>query len=300
MKITGARRQYGDGIALLWRDGDGPRRGVLFALRGCANRICPCRDVQMQGWRVDDTLLEASATDGSLKARFANGVTPALESVMRLSIDVDTGVIKPMGEVPDDELAWVQSAVDGAMLDALSERFLAAKKWRTNPEQWRETDWSWWKPGGLVPWQHAVFEGREDRYVLDGTTYLADDYYCVTPGCQCGEVKVSFHRVAGSEVEPSLGDVSVTLPGCDHPAFESAPEDRALVQELWRRFTARHEVRRLFSARTKTMQSVGVELFKRRAPSAPHVAPPSVGRNDPCPCGSGKKYKKCCADKRPN
>ncbi|MBR4592332.1 MAG: SEC-C domain-containing protein [Elusimicrobiaceae bacterium] len=25
---------------------------------------------------------------------------------------------------------------------------------------------------------------------------------------------------------------------------------------------------------------------------------PRVGRNDPCPCGSGKKYKKCCgADK---
>jgi hypothetical protein len=23
----------------------------------------------------------------------------------------------------------------------------------------------------------------------------------------------------------------------------------------------------------------------------------SVGRNDPCPCGSGKKFKKCCAAK---
>ncbi|MBI5118565.1 SEC-C domain-containing protein [Candidatus Poribacteria bacterium] len=22
-----------------------------------------------------------------------------------------------------------------------------------------------------------------------------------------------------------------------------------------------------------------------------------VGRNDPCPCGSGKKYKKCCLGK---
>lgn len=21
---------------------------------------------------------------------------------------------------------------------------------------------------------------------------------------------------------------------------------------------------------------------------------PKVGRNEPCPCGSGKKYKKCC------
>ncbi len=26
----------------------------------------------------------------------------------------------------------------------------------------------------------------------------------------------------------------------------------------------------------------------------PYVAPPKVGRNEPCPCESGKKYKKCC------
>lgn len=26
----------------------------------------------------------------------------------------------------------------------------------------------------------------------------------------------------------------------------------------------------------------------------PFIAPPKVGRNDPCPCGSGKKYKNCC------
>lgn len=23
-------------------------------------------------------------------------------------------------------------------------------------------------------------------------------------------------------------------------------------------------------------------------------AEPKVGRNDPCPCGSGRKFKKCC------
>jgi SEC-C motif domain protein len=26
----------------------------------------------------------------------------------------------------------------------------------------------------------------------------------------------------------------------------------------------------------------------------PVAAPPKVGRNEPCPCGSGKKHKKCC------
>jgi preprotein translocase subunit SecA len=29
-------------------------------------------------------------------------------------------------------------------------------------------------------------------------------------------------------------------------------------------------------------------------PPAAAVSRRKVGRNDPCPCGSGKKYKKCC------
>ncbi len=34
--------------------------------------------------------------------------------------------------------------------------------------------------------------------------------------------------------------------------------------------------------------------FEAPAISVPHIAPPKVGRNEPCPCGSGKKFKKCC------
>jgi preprotein translocase subunit SecA len=35
---------------------------------------------------------------------------------------------------------------------------------------------------------------------------------------------------------------------------------------------------------------------RRRGPAGeePPAAPRKVGRNDPCPCGSGRKYKKCC------
>ncbi len=33
------------------------------------------------------------------------------------------------------------------------------------------------------------------------------------------------------------------------------------------------------------------------APARPQRAARKVGRNDPCPCGSGKKYKKCCLNK---
>ena len=29
-------------------------------------------------------------------------------------------------------------------------------------------------------------------------------------------------------------------------------------------------------------------------PSVPKMSENKIGRNEPCPCGSGKKYKKCC------
>lgn len=36
------------------------------------------------------------------------------------------------------------------------------------------------------------------------------------------------------------------------------------------------------------------ELYKEQKRSKTVVKGKKIGRNDPCPCGSGKKYKKCC------
>ncbi len=36
------------------------------------------------------------------------------------------------------------------------------------------------------------------------------------------------------------------------------------------------------------------ELYKEQKLSTTVVKGPKISRNDPCPCGSGKKYKKCC------
>jgi uncharacterized protein YecA (UPF0149 family) len=54
------------------------------------------------------------------------------------------------------------------------------------------------------------------------------------------------------------------------------------------------------------MMAYNQSLLSNEAPetSTPATVPPAtiapitreqrVGRNDPCPCGSGKKFKKCC------
>ncbi len=48
--------------------------------------------------------------------------------------------------------------------------------------------------------------------------------------------------------------------------------------------------------RTAGIGPLGLATGQKPAPEAPQVpahAEPHAGRNDPCPCGSGKKYKKC-------
>ena len=48
-----------------------------------------------------------------------------------------------------------------------------------------------------------------------------------------------------------------------------------------------------------SMNAVGESNIPNSASSTEKAQPivndgPKVGRNEPCPCGSGKKYKNCC------
>lgn len=55
-----------------------------------------------------------------------------------------------------------------------------------------------------------------------------------------------------------------------------------------------HEGKTTFSFRLPSMQRIDFKTQPVPKPT-PHVnSNPAAGRNDPCPCGSGKKYKHCC------
>ena len=55
-----------------------------------------------------------------------------------------------------------------------------------------------------------------------------------------------------------------------------------------------HPVRNLEEGMLEMMKGV-IEIARLNLPNKPvSRTTPKVGRNDPCPCGSGKKYKNCC------
>jgi len=64
------------------------------------------------------------------------------------------------------------------------------------------------------------------------------------------------------------------------------------------RFSKRQERHKLdeLAKRARGKDDVEAEekLLKTSEKIEPLKAGAATGRNDPCPCGSGKKYKKCC------
>jgi len=72
-----------------------------------------------------------------------------------------------------------------------------------------------------------------------------------------------------------------------------APEH--LIKDLWALFERRYDVGRFLRRRESQFKAVGETLWHRVA--KPVRAFPQPGRNAPCPCGSGRKFKKCCLGK---
>ncbi len=71
------------------------------------------------------------------------------------------------------------------------------------------------------------------------------------------------------------------------------PYMKMMVEELKQQRPAANVMHRLNSARREKKRNV--EQVSNRQQQMPIQSP---GRNDPCPCGSGKKFKKCCMQGR--
>lgn len=80
-------------------------------------------------------------------------------------------------------------------------------------------------------------------------------------------------------------------------AQEAADDENQTLEELATR--VRDQFEELMAAYAHVGRSIHEALMEHEGindppPRRPFVAEPSIGRNEPCPCGSGRKHKKCC------
>jgi len=143
-------------------------------------------------------------------------------------------------------------------------------------------------------------------FEVDDVLWEADDFYCLMPGCECREVVLSFlcpfadpdgnltvtervpiavydyqHGTIQPKGQPASGDPLLeTLVAALRTAYP------CLCQDLEQRHGQLRALYKRAEALEEQRGEVPYTLFVR--------AEPKTGRNDPCPCGSGKKFKKCC------
>jgi len=145
-------------------------------------------------------------------------------------------------------------------------------------------------PGDLVPYGD-LFPADWDLLIQHGGhTYWAMDLHCPNPACTCVEIVVNFENVDARETR-LVGEARLALdarrpkdPRC------STPLAAELFEKLWAR--RRDELER---RRAEVRAAVLRHAKRRPVTAAVEGTPPTIARGAPCPCGSGKKYKRCCA-----
>lgn len=288
-------------------------RPQLLWVRTCENPRCQCRNALVvateEGPEVlrEEAAIARAAQQSGTAPTFAGGA--GRSATQRFSLDIDTakavrsrdGSTDDKEDVGDDPRAGpIVRAIDGEMLDEIG-RLWCRGKGLANPEQARSTRAAAAaaRKGRLVAWDQLYARPlRQDLYEIAGGLYAAGEYYCPQPGCVCGETLVAFVDLVSDDPEEP-GGVRVGPSGAAE--FEPGPDGGATLELLWEAFTKRHpgHVAR-FARRYEVIRQLGalrggrsLSLTQPAAPLRPAV---KVGRNDPCPCGSGRKYKRCCGE----
>jgi uncharacterized protein YchJ len=149
---------------------------------------------------------------------------------------------------------------------------------------------------GLMIAYNEVFPLHQPMIFAAGGPYIATERYCLLPHCDCTKANAVFFRYdtdPGTEATP-LFEIDLDVEqgswafaeGCSASAPAAGTVSAFLAAFGYAFLAKRRQTLRDLYAWNK-------ELFYLDI--TPVLAPEKVGRNAPCPCGSGKKYKRCCA-----
>lgn len=292
---------------------DQPRLSLedgLFRLEGlkpawiwaqtCSNPKCDCRDalVLVSTAGAEELLTRASPVhEAWLRREDYPGVAQDVSRTgLAFHLDIDTAephAVKSDANAPESrrhpEFEAILELMDGEALDALGRLWRRGKglpDLREAPR--RVEEFGAWKPGATLVWDEVWGSLRRDLYLSGDGYFEATEHYCVTPGCDCGNTIVDFSDPTTPR-EDSRGAMRVHSGGTLTIEADAYPEE---VTPCWDAFLRRHpRYLARFARRAEIMREFGVRL----AAWQERIARPKPGRNTPCPCGSGLKYKKCCA-----
>lgn len=276
----------------------------------CLNLECSCRDVWLH-------LNEVDPSGGHLPDPLTFEVRVGLENWVERDVPERSG----------KTAALVRELMVEFPSDAIKQFVEAHKQQRAIAKRIAEhkLDIADHGDGELVCYSDVVHasgglqRGGKHAFFLThaGQDYLIEDHYCPTPECDCRVVHIEFWKRA---VDDRQGDASrrirVTQQLMSSFTFDGRVREVRFSQEdpkttrnilaAWAEQCS--DLQEELESRYEQIKAIGRRSFPKRPASLrrPRLSPPPslpssikrdkrVGRNDRCPCGSGRKFKRCCA-----
>jgi hypothetical protein len=279
-------------------------RTIVLFDRYCDSHSCDA--AHLSAYRVDGEVVAVEqAADGKVQitARRREGHLP--DFYCSLMIRLSDGVVSFYeGELLVDgsqELRdQVQAGLVSEHLDMLRRRKRNMPDRFDEDKDWKARDWSWVSRGMCVGWVELFPKSKAWAFEHEGVSIFVDDQYCATASCDCSEVRLTFFRAERWGPDESkgvlLGVVHYDLRTRGHK-LESAvtgSSAKTVLQTAERLFQALPAVRDELDRRFRFMRGFADWLAERRLAQGVKLGAGVPGRNAPCPCGSGRKYKKCC------
>jgi hypothetical protein len=207
-----------------------------------------------------------------------------------VAVSLGTGACSPVGAEAERALLegpWIADAL-ASQIEPLRQRArrLSAQRDRSSARTALERT----EPGMMVHYDRLFPHDWDLIFGHDRGYYWASDQHCPNPACNCREILVTLHDLSGPTT-PSIGNIRFNPQSRTPRPDASSPEVAALFEPLWERFGTE------LARRHREVRQAVVESALSRGRQT--IRPPSPGRNAPCPCGSGKKFKRCCALKAP-
>ena len=106
------------------------------------------------------------------------------------------------------------------------------------------------------------------------------------------EVTLTFDELVPIEDVEDVGQVTVDVGSLSLVGTRCGPDRHDLLLRLWAAYQKRYGSELLAAHARRFREEIRPEI--RRLARTPRRRTAKVGRNEPCPCGSGKKYKRCC------
>ena len=310
--VDGTALQRSGRLFVSW-DRKAPRRGILVLADACPDPECPCRKVDVQLREVGEGLQRVSSKEGALEIYPAEAVTPATAPVWA-SFDLESGWVEveagpgPSAEIqdPSDLRERFQALCDQRLMPDLQALWMEAKGWPKRMA-WERADWTFLEEGQTLLAWCEVSPGNPDFLQVGGQHYAVVESYCAMARCPCNEVAVDVLRLDGdpaikvSRGQVSVGGFRIKLDTMEVHSLDPAVEvGRSVLQAVASAYLARYPGLERARRRKRRMGEVGPRILKLADEQTfgPHVEPvrvgPKIAPNDRCPCGSGKKYKRCC------